>query len=508
MDPAREQPAKRQNPNKELSNSDQSFGFLRKVPKEGIRITTEGIEFLGIELQRGPGGDFVPPREQFQDDVITGYDLELMQKIALAFELNEPLLIEGGSGIGKTQTIERMGSLLNWDCYYANCHDFDFDTLIGRKTPTEETKSGFGWRDGIVTEALRGEGPRILVLDEYNFMKGDVRGGLHEILDSVLRGKETVVLLENESERITVKPGLHIVALQNEPGKGFDNREVLDQAQLTRFMYVKEPAQLPERFMEQRALGKVGKLEKADVDLEKFCKMSQDLSRADLAAIPGIQEVVKLYVEFAQVVENAVDNREIGADQSQTVHFSFQRDLNRYLKFVARHYKGDINETSQKAIDYLFVNRFESVADREKMRELGRHVGYFPVKDSDRKQLEDLEERPREKIQNKSARPKNLDEYIRDYLQNGASASAVATALAGKSMPRAWQLRNELADMGADRDKLAESLVNLSCEQSMSFRRQLLKQGAEPNKVMKSLRGYRYRRRLAFEGTAETGRRL
>ena len=109
-----------------------------------IRESENSVYFLGVEVAKGQGGDRVPSSERFSKDVLTDFDFRLMRDIAVTFRLNQPVLIEGGSGIGKSRTVDRICSQLNRESYYANCHDFDADVLIGKMTTVEGAKSGFG----------------------------------------------------------------------------------------------------------------------------------------------------------------------------------------------------------------------------------------------------------------------------------------------------------------------------------------------------------------------------
>ncbi len=60
-----------------------------------------------------------------------------------------------------------MCGYLQREVYYANCAEYDLDTLIGSKTIGKD--GSVEWRDGIVTQWLRNGG--VLFLDEYNFMR-------------------------------------------------------------------------------------------------------------------------------------------------------------------------------------------------------------------------------------------------------------------------------------------------------------------------------------------------
>jgi MoxR-like ATPase len=287
-----------------------------------------------------------------------------MQKLAVGLELNQPILLEGGSGIGKSSTVDRMCGYLQREVYYANCAEYDLDTLIGSKTIGKE--GSVEWRDGIVTQWLRNGG--VLFLDEYNFMRGEVRGRLHEVLDSVLRGTGTVSLTENYGERITVHPDCRLVAAQNEPGNDQSDRQVLDAPQLTRFVYLKEVEDLPKSVKLARALGAIGEDNVVTIKPEEYLRTSSE--RTPLKDIPGIKDLISRYVEFADSVEELVRTRQAGKGQPQPVYFSSSRDQKRVFEFVERFYDGDSNGTFQKALRYYYQNKFSSETDREKVENL------------------------------------------------------------------------------------------------------------------------------------------
>ena len=335
---------------------------------EGLEQTADAVSFMGVALPKGEGGDNVPRLERFKRNVLTEFDLRLMQKIAVAFELNQPILIESGSGLGKSETVERMCALLNRECYYANCHDFEPDVLIGSKTVKEDTKSGFGWKDGIVVQAIRNGG--VLFLDEYNFMRGETRGRLHEVLDAILRGKDEIVLIENDGERVKVHPNFRIVASQNPPGGIFSDREVLDPAQFSRFVYMKEMSEMSDEVKAARIFGALG-LASQGVSAEgDYYKVNRDMRFEDLKRIPGIDLILFQYLEFQKGLEKLVEGNSIGDDQPQPVFFSFQRDLDRVLRFVVRFFDGDLESTMKKGLAFYFENKFESQLDRKKVRDL------------------------------------------------------------------------------------------------------------------------------------------
>jgi len=89
-----------------------------KLPvSPGLEDLGDRISFMGVEVTKGKGGPLTPDPKRFEKDVITGWDLKLMQKLAVGLELNQPILLEGGSGIGKSSTVDRMCGYLNREVY-------------------------------------------------------------------------------------------------------------------------------------------------------------------------------------------------------------------------------------------------------------------------------------------------------------------------------------------------------------------------------------------------------
>lgn len=361
---------------------------------------TEGsVYFLGVEVIKGEGGPKTPPRERFQKDVVTNFDHKLMRDIAVALRTRQPVMLQGGSGIGKSRTVDRMCSLLNREVYYADCHQFDADTLIGKMAPREDTKTGFGWRDGIVIQAIRNGG--ILFLDEYNFMSGEVRASLHEILDAILQGKNEITLLDNHGERVPVHPDFQIVSAQNPPGGEHGNREVLDPAQYTRFSYLNLPENLPSEVKKARALGRFGFDNKITLGQSEYL-YSGGISQEALAEVPGLETMIEKYIVFTEGLEKMIEKGDL-KDGPQPIYFAFQRDYDRVMSFIERFYRGDINETFAQALTNSYTNRFIDPANRAKVEEMIRHVRYEPPQDNRRKGLD------REKKNEAEIKPEDLE---------------------------------------------------------------------------------------------------
>jgi hypothetical protein len=157
------------------------------------------------------------------------------------------------------------------------------------------------------------------------------------------------------------------------------------------------------------------------------------------------------------------------------------------MKFLSRHYNGDLNETFQKALKYFYENKFESEIDRAKIRELISHVGYFPVLESTRKTLE---EAPFEFEEPDpfTGRQDSLT-LLKRLRSDGASEGSIASALAGLDENEAWDLREELLRAGVDKNRIADGLAGVHSDRSYEMREKLLRQGADAANVARSLTG-------------------
>jgi len=374
--------------NKTIPNSETVDVESRE--RKPIEINQDWVSFLGVTLERGKGGVHTPDVRKFEQVLgsMTREDYLFVQQVAIALKLKQPILNESYSAAGKTTKVEMMAALLNQEVHYANCHNFDADVLIGKMTTDDTTKSGFGWKDGVVTRAVRDGG--ILFLDEYNFMRGDVRGRLHEILDSLIRGKDFVSLTENHNERVAVHPEFRLVAAQNPPGGEYGDREVLDPPQISRFVYIKGPGEMPKEQKVARVLSMFGKNGGTKESLkDDFIGEDANLTFEQFLEIPGCEEVMLQFVEFIDGFEQLRQKRKIAADQPQPPYSTFPRDQERVCRYIQMFYNGDIAETMRSALRYYFKNRMEKAEDRQIIEEQINHIRYVPKPgDSRRRSLE------------------------------------------------------------------------------------------------------------------------
>jgi MoxR-like ATPase len=373
-------------------------GVFEKAEKEPIVETETAISYLGVELPKGKGGEFCPKRETYEKMYINEeFSLELQKKIATAFKLDQPVLVEGGTSIGKTTTVRKMCAELGWEVYYKNLNGTtDVEDMMGRYIPNPDRKtvndSEYKWADGPVTQGLRQDDEKIkvIILDEYNSANPNIIIRLHEVLDELEKNGE-VVLAEDASERVKVnRTRTKIIALTNPPGKGFLDRQPLDPAQLRRWVYQKEVTELPkETFSTSVDMMFRLRPEIKELTKEKFLVSNEaEIPIGELREIPGMQELVEKFKEFHHAAKELLKNRKIAQDQPQTFMYDDRMEPQRVLKFIQNFYRGDINEVWKEALKYFYVNKVEDEADRAKLAELINAIEYKQPVESKRKGME------------------------------------------------------------------------------------------------------------------------
>ncbi len=369
--------------------------------KEAVAENETSVSYLGVTLEKAKNkeGQFVPRREQYADFIDDReVALPLQRDVAVAFLSGEPLLVDGGTSLGKTTTVRKMAAELGWEVHYANLNGpTDVEDLMGRYIPNPHKSKPedpeYIFADGKVTSGLRQEEGKvkIVILDEFNAAAPNILIRLHEVLDALERGGE-VILSEDASEAVQVNKGkTKVIALMNPPGKGYFGREPLDPAQLRRWVYKKLPSELPEGTFSYSTDALFGAApESQNVTPDMFlANREQALTQEQLQEIPGIMEVLEKYKEFHKAAKELLKSRKVAEDQPQPFTYDDRMEPRRVRDFILRFYNGDINETFQQALKYYYANKLETDADRKKLGELIRLVEYKPkATESKRKGLE------------------------------------------------------------------------------------------------------------------------
>lgn len=355
---------------------------------ESITKTPDSIAYLGVRLPKAQNfeGQFVPQQEKYVDYIDDKFSLGLQKDIAVSFLQGDPLLIEGGTSIGKTTTVRKMAADLGWEVHYANLNGAtDVEDLMGRYIPNPNKRGSddpeYIFADGKVTSGLRQEEGKVkvIILDEFNAAAPNILIRLHEVLDALNRG-EAVVLSEDASEVVPVdKNTTKVVALMNPPGKGYFGREPLDPAQLRRWVYLKAPTDLPDETFSYSTDALFTLAAKTESISNEAYLMSREnvLLPEQLQEIPGIDAILGKYKEFHKAAKQLVKERHVAADQPQPFTYDDRMEPKRVRDFILAFYNGDINETFQVALRYYYSNKLDSDVDKAKLEELIRHVEYI-----------------------------------------------------------------------------------------------------------------------------------
>ncbi len=355
-----------------------------------ILETEKSISYLGVTLEKAENGgsQFVPKREQYKDFINDKeIALPLQRDMAVSFLSGDPLLVDGGTSLGKTTTVRKMASELGYEVHYANLNGAtDVEDLMGRYIPNPHKNKPedpeYIFADGKVTSGLRQEEGKVkvIILDEFNASAPNILIRLHEVLDALERGGD-VVLSEDASEAVPAnKNTTKVVALMNPPGKGYFGREPLDPAQLRRWVYKKMPSELPaETFSHATDALFSAVSEDQEVTPEMYLKANeQALQLEQLQEIPGIAEILEKYKEFHKAAKELLKNRKIAEDQPQPFMYDDRMEPRRVRDFILRFYNGDVSQTFQQALEYYYANKLETEADKKKLGELIRLVEYMP----------------------------------------------------------------------------------------------------------------------------------
>lgn len=208
-------------------------------------------------------GKFVPPKQP-----IVGYE-EILSRLAFAVKYNNPVLLIGETGVGKTALVRHLANRTNNNLRRMN--------LNGQTTIDEFTgkillnKRGTYWVDGILTDALR-NGYWVL-LDEVNAALPEILFVLHSLLDD----DRYIVLSEKDGEIVRPHKNFRLFAGMNPSGKYAGTKD-LNKAFLSRFPMILR-LDFPMPALEKNIVRTYAK-KIDDVTIGKLVKVADDLRKS------------------------------------------------------------------------------------------------------------------------------------------------------------------------------------------------------------------------------------
>ena len=161
---------------------------------------------------------------------LSKFGKQVFDELKLCIEDRIPILLNGGTGMGKTEAIRAIAKSIGQEEIGFNCYTgMDVGQLIGMWRPM--TDGSLEWEDGAVTKAVRTG--KILRIDEFSRCPVDIKSRLFGVMDS--NNREWVVYEHTEDEAVQVHDDFVVVASANPTGDGYIGTMREDRAMLSRF---------------------------------------------------------------------------------------------------------------------------------------------------------------------------------------------------------------------------------------------------------------------------------
>ncbi|KAF2187283.1 midasin [Zopfia rhizophila CBS 207.26] len=289
-------------------------------------------------LKLGPFS--IPKFSQSAED--PGFSLEApttrsnAMRVVRALQLPKPILLEGNPGVGKTTLVTAIAGTVGKPLTRLNLSEqTDLMDLFGSDVPVEDGQAGtFAWRDAPFLRAMR-NGDWVL-LDEMNLAPQSVLEGLNAVLDH--RGEVYISELDQTFQK---HPDFRVFAAQNPHHQG-GGRKGLPASFVNRFTVVYADVFRPD-------------------DLSLICtKFFPGVANAD----------IKKFIDFVAELDEQVVNRCAFGVLGSPWEFNL-RDTLRWLQLITC---TDTPGTARDFLDTIFMNRFRSEEDRNRLLRLFNEI--------------------------------------------------------------------------------------------------------------------------------------
>ncbi|MFH4981498.1 hypothetical protein AB6A40_008207 [Gnathostoma spinigerum] len=162
----------------------------------------------------------VSENEQHSNIVLTAVMRRMIVLCYQAWLCNEPVLLVGETGCGKTTVAELLAKIWKKKLFCLNCHQHtETSDLLGSLRPVGN--GTFKWVDGVVIEAMKKGHP--LLIDEISLAADSVLERLNPLLET----SRTLLLTDagTSADVIYCSDGFEVIATMN-PGGDYGKKEV------------------------------------------------------------------------------------------------------------------------------------------------------------------------------------------------------------------------------------------------------------------------------------------
>jgi hypothetical protein len=293
------------------------------------------MEYMGVRVPKARERTSPRVPEKSQGIVEHPDRMSMQQAVARAIILGQPLVLEGGSDIGKSTVIRDVAADIRAGVFTITCssHTNEFDHALWG---TEE-------KPGQLIEALTPkEGQiNIIILEELNRLYPGLYSMWHDILDRLEKGES----VETSTGRILqLDPQRTIVIATSNPAteRPDDPKRQYDPDFIRRFVYQRYPDKLP---TETR---------------ETILATLLFGENSPFQQIKGINQLIHGIIEFAEKAQ--IIEQQTARVTSSPLFPGGLTDITRLAKFVQQFHDGELNlpditTTFKKALQYYYANR-------------------------------------------------------------------------------------------------------------------------------------------------------
>lgn len=381
-------------PESEKGEKEKIFYLTKKErDKEGKEVEKKYVSVMGIELEVNEEGAGTQYQEaKFRNFSLDAMSQDLLKRLAIGIKLDQPILIEGETDIGKTQAIEYLAFLTNHHLEKINLSgQTDVSEFVGRFMPANETAkqrflqainnpSKLKRESREILEAAREEGrnlteeesEKIAVLEkipmgEAKWIWQDgalLRAAKHNNGDGTwlyideMGGAEPAVLLR-------LNPAL-------DPGRRFPvselGGEVVESGPKLRFIASTNPPEYagnePFRpdYLRRWVYQSVGGLDQETLNKRLAFVMRGVFPEKPELAAPIREVLIEFHAQAKEALKTLLKQR-------QVFRYEFS-DLARVVQYVDGFGREDIEHSLYEAVKFYYLNKLKDIKDQIQLVEI------------------------------------------------------------------------------------------------------------------------------------------